>query len=91
VATTAELKAKALPCPECKMRGRGGALRIGQRRFDCSLCNRFSQRVMRRVFARLREAHPEEYERTLIAVEIDLYQPEIDAFVEAHPLARSIS
>ena len=49
-----------MTCPECRSAGVGGAARIGNRRKDCTLCNRFAARVRSRLNTRLRETHDEE-------------------------------
>jgi hypothetical protein len=70
----------ALPCPECRMNGRGGAARIGNRRNSCVTCNNFAQNVMRISRKRLQELHPEEYEKIRLRVEMDLYPQVIQEF-----------
>jgi len=70
---SAALASPALPCPECRQHGLKGSARIGNRRSRCTTCNNFVQNVMRLTAARLREAHPEEYQTLRMRVEYDLY------------------
>lgn len=62
-----------LPCPECRMRGRTGRTRIGNRRRDCPMCNNFAQNVMRLTRKKMMWEFAEEYERIRKTVELDLY------------------
>lgn len=71
----------ALPCPECRLRGRGGAARIGNRRSDCDTCNRWAQAVMRQTRIRLKAQFAEEYNQIRLEVERDLYERVIENFV----------
>lgn len=68
----------ALPCPECRARGAGGMTRIGNARSICATCNNFAQNVRRLTLNRLRDSHPQEYERIRIVVEADLYPQVIE-------------
>lgn len=69
-----------LPCPECRSRGHEGGGRIGNRRGRCQTCNYFAQNVTRRASKLLREAHPEEYLKLQLRVELDLYPQVIEEF-----------
>lgn len=81
----ASLRGKyALPCPECRMRGIGGAARVGNRRTECLTCNQFATTVGRISRQQLKERHVEEYEEIRAVVERELY-PQI---IEDFPLDR---
>lgn len=69
-----------LPCPECRMAGRGGGVRIGNHRRTCGTCNRWAQAIMRVTRTRLKERYAEEYERLRLEVERDLYPGVIEEF-----------
>lgn len=81
------LPTPALPCPECRQRGREGGARIGNRRNQCTTCNNFAQNVMRLTRRRLKEQHAEEYERIRVQVELDLYPQVVQRFMDEHPRA----
>ena len=74
----------ALPCPECRYSGVGGMARIGNRRGTCRTCNNFSANVRRITMTRLKANHAEEYEKTRLRVEVDLYPQVIEEW-EARP------
>lgn len=69
-----------LPCPSCRLEGRGGGTRIGNRRQHCQTCNNFAQNVLRLAAKKLREEHPEEYQAIRLRVELDLYPQVIEDF-----------
>lgn len=71
---------EALPCPECRMKGRGGKTRIGNHRGDCKTCNAWAQNVMRMTRTRLIAQHSAEYKSIRAQVEKDLYPQVIDDF-----------
>jgi hypothetical protein len=76
----------ALPCPECRERGRGGGARIGNHRLTCGTCNRWAQKVMRAARSRLIELHADEYARMRLEIERDLYPGVLEAYSQAHPV-----
>jgi len=73
------LPTPGLPCPECRERliSKGlepeGMNRIGNKRGTCDTCNAFAQAVKRLTANRLKDLHPDEYERLRLQVELDLY------------------
>ena len=46
----------------------------------CTTCNNFAQNVMRLTRKRLKESHPEEYERIRRAVEAEIYQRVLEGY-----------
>jgi hypothetical protein len=83
--TFKEAVTQALPCPECRMRGAGGAARIGNRRNRCTTCNNWAQNVMRLTRKVLKERHEDEYAQIRARVEKDLYPQVLEDFIRAHP------
>lgn len=82
------LDSPALPCPECREAGRGGAARIGNRRNKCATCNNFAQNVMRLTRTRLKAAHEEEYEALRLSVERDLYPQVAEDWIRKKGLSK---
>lgn len=78
--TASKNEQQALPCPECRMRGIGGAARLGSRRTECVTCNNFAQTVGRMARQKLKERYPEEYEELRAAACIELYPQVIEDF-----------
>lgn len=56
-AVHSESRSKARQCPDCVQK-MGTASTIGNRRASCGTCNRFAQRVLRRVRVELERMHP---------------------------------
>ena len=79
------LPTPALPCPQCREMGVGGAARIGNNRTNCSTCNNFAQNVMRLTRTRLKERYPDEYYDLRIRAELDLYPQVIEDYTMTHP------
>lgn len=64
---------EAMTCPECVSKGRTGLSRIGNRRRDCTMCNRYGAAVHRGAMALLKAKHPRAYERALKQARISVY------------------
>lgn len=71
-----------LPCPECRMAGRGKVRkvvpRIGSMGPGCGTCNRFAAKTRAIAGKRLRRAHPDEWRIYLLEAERDVYPQVID-------------
>jgi hypothetical protein len=74
-----------LPCPECRMNGRGGGARIGNKRNACTTCNNFAQNVMRLTRTKLKSLHEAEYYALRLQAEASLYPHVLKRFIEQHP------
>lgn len=68
----------ALPCPECRSKGKGGGARIGNQRNSCRTCNNWAQNVMRLTRKRLMTTFAKEYKAIQLQVEADLYPQVIE-------------
>lgn len=75
-------KLPALPCPECRDKGRTGRVRIGNERTICSTCNNFARNVERRTRKELKDKYLEEYQRIRLKAEYDLYPQVIENWEE---------
>lgn len=86
------LPTRPLPCPECRLNGRGGGARIGNNRSGCGTCNRFNQRVLRVARQRLVDKHSTEYSALRLEVEVELYKELLDEWDLEHfvPVASDI-
>lgn len=71
-----------LSCPQCADEGRP-ASKIGNYRAACTLCNRYAQRVQRKVSAALQELMADDAARLRSQIEQDLYP---DAVREYRPV-----
>lgn len=82
------LDTPALPCPECRLGGRGGRARIGNRRHHCQACNNFAQAVRRTAYRQLLANHAEEYKSLRLSIELELYPQVLERFLDKYPMAR---
>jgi hypothetical protein len=75
---------RVMACPDCAYvradLGRTGIPRIGNRRSTCVTCNRFVQKVRRRLTSRLLEEFPEEAARLRLEVEERTYREFVATF-----------
>lgn len=63
-----------LPCPECLARGIATIRsRIGSRRVQCKMCNRFAQLTRNQARKELAVLYPEDFKRLRDRAEYDVY------------------
>lgn len=74
-----------MPCPECLSDQLWHGSRIGNRRGDCRLCNAWASAVRRETNNRLRDNHPQEWQTTMRAVEVEKFRELAQNYLDSHP------
>ena len=78
-----------LPCPECKLNGRGHQ-RLGNRRSKCDTCNWFYQQVQRKISRALKDKYSDEVRSSLRPkAEKDVFPLALERYDQQHPEAKA--